>query len=66
MLQKITAGLDPRQVGTKPMAKKRQLSAEALRQRRMAFYHGVSRDSLRNAARRCKASRPATKPEGKK
>lgn len=37
-----------------PVTKKCKPSPEALRQRRMAFYHGLPRDILRNAARRAK------------
>jgi len=36
------------------MKKKRKLSAEALRLRRVAFYNGIPRDTLRKAARRAK------------
>jgi hypothetical protein len=39
------------------MKKKWKLSPEALRLRRVAFYNGVPRDTLRKAARRAKEPR---------
>jgi hypothetical protein len=45
-----------------PVAKKGKPSPEVQRQRRTAFYHGLSRDTLRNAARRAKTSRKTRKP----
>ena len=43
-----------------PVTKRRKMTPETLRQRRVAFYHGIPRDTLRNAVQRANAAQEAT------